>query len=236
MTDRFRVFPQFDQPEYARYASSRSRLEQLILPAFPGDRLQDKLVRGLIERRAINLKEVLESFEFHHRVRRRVRRPVMADLFCGHGLTGLLFAASERSVERVVLVDKRRPPSFDVILHVVCSLAPWVRDKVEYREVLVEEAELDPGTALLAVHACGERTDVAIELAERLGGPVALMPCCYRSAPRTGPRGLIDALGATVAIDVQRTYRLEGAGLQVDWTEVPRAITPMNRVIVGWRG
>lgn len=238
MDDRFRVFPQFDEPELKPYANSRTRLETLLLEVFEGERLQDRVVRALIERRAVNLKELLESFEFHHRVRRRVRRPVMADLFCGHGLTGILFALSERSVDRVVLVDKSRPASFDIIFETVCELAPWVRDKVDYKECLVEEAGafLDAGTAIIAVHACGDRTDMAVDLAKQLGGPVALMPCCYRTARRPGPRGLNEALGAMTAIDVDRTYRLAAQGLHVDWTVIPRAITPMNRVLVGWAG
>ena len=46
-----------------------------------------------------------------------VRRSVVVDLCAGHGLTGMVFAAFERSVEEVWLVDKgsvRRLPSFDV--------------------------------------------------------------------------------------------------------------------------
>ena len=51
----------------------------------------------------------------------------MLDLACGHGLAGLLFAALERTVEKVVLVDARRPACFDAIFEAVVRAAPWVK-------------------------------------------------------------------------------------------------------------
>ncbi len=38
---------------------------------------------------AIDAKEFFEAVEFYARVRKRVRRPVMLDLACGHGLVRL---------------------------------------------------------------------------------------------------------------------------------------------------
>lgn len=235
MDDRFRAFPQFDAPALKERARSRQRLGELLAPLFPGTHTADRVARALVEARAVNLKELLESFEFHHRVRRRVRAPVMADLFCGHGLTGLVFAMTERVVERMVLVDERRPEGFDRLLAVICEAAPWVKGKVEYREQRVEDVALEPGTSVLAVHACGGRTDLAIDVADRTGGALALMPCCYSAAPFRGPQALKQALGTHQALDIDRTYRIEQQGLSVDWTAIPAAITPMNRVLIGWR-
>ena len=45
---------------------------------------------------AIDAKEFFEAVEFYARVRKRVRRPVMLDLACGHGLVRLLFASCEQ--------------------------------------------------------------------------------------------------------------------------------------------
>ena len=41
-------------------------------------------------------------------------------------------------------------------------------------------------------------------------------------------------LGAPLAFDVDRTYRLERAGYHVRWDAIPEAITPMNRLLVAW--
>ena len=59
------------------------------------------LARELAAVRALDSKEFFEATEFYQRVRKRVRRPIMIDLACGHGLVGLLFACLERVVEKV---------------------------------------------------------------------------------------------------------------------------------------
>ncbi|MBT3218573.1 MAG: hypothetical protein HN348_05730 [Proteobacteria bacterium] len=235
MDDRFRVFAQFEEPDLKDKARIRHRVNQIALRVFTGNRIQDRFVRELAKRKAVSLKEVLESFEFHFRVRRRVRTPDMADLCCGHGLTGVLFALMERKVERVWCVDRRRPGTFDPIMEAAAVLGPWVRDKVRYVEADVREVQLPPQTTVLGVHACGRRTDWCIDAARRLGGSIAVMPCCYTSAGKEGPQVLRDQLGLDTAMDIDRTYRLEAMGLTVHWSAIPKAISPMNRILIGWK-
>jgi hypothetical protein len=45
---------------------------------------------------------------------------------------GLLFGAFERDVARVVLLDARRPASFDALLSAATEVAPWLPDKVTF--------------------------------------------------------------------------------------------------------
>ncbi len=235
MDDRFRAFAQFNDPDLASKARVRHRVSETALRFFPGTRLQDRFVRELALRQAVSVKELLESFEVHHRVRRRVRQRRVADLCCGHGLTGVLFALAERQVEEVICVDRRRPSTFDRILEAAVAVGPWVADKVRYVEGDAARVALEPGTAVLGVHACGGRTDLCIEVARRLGGPVAVMPCCHHGRGPHAPAALHEHLGTELALDVDRTYRLEAMGLSVDWSFIPRAITPMNRILIGWR-
>ncbi len=217
-------------------AGARSTLDERSLGHFTGDTLIDRLARALARERALPVKELFESCEFFERVRRRVRGPLVADLCAGHGLTGVLFALFERRVERVVLVDRRRPPSFDRVLRAAQSVGPWVADKVVYREQRLRDAadSLEPGTSVVAVHACGLRTDIAIDVALALTSAVGVMPCCYPAARCTAPPTLVDRLGAPLAFDIDRTYRLERAGYRIRWDAIPEDITPMGRVLVAW--
>ena len=100
----------------------------------------------------------------------------MADLCCGHGLTGLLFAALDRTVQSVTLLDRNKPPKADLVVEAVCEVAPWAREKVRWveAEISTAAARLEPGTSIVAVHACGVRTDRAIEAAIELGGNVTV--------------------------------------------------------------
>ncbi len=236
---KFLVYRQFDEPRWRAFANLRHRYLGDARGPFPSESLPDRLARALLERRAIMLKELLESFELYARVRKRVRRPTMMDLCCGHGLTGLLFALCERSVTRVILTDERRPRCYEQVYAAVVQVGPWVAEKVTFREAPLEglsarDAEIPRDCGTLIVHGCGSLTDRGLEIGIRSGGPIAAMPCCYKTATRTAPLGLEHALGRILAADIARTYRLHDAGYHVDWSAIPEAITPMNRILVAW--
>jgi hypothetical protein len=230
----FKTLPQFNGPTRVD-VSSRRRLDERLLDWFPSDGLPDRFARALARERAVPVKELFESFEFFGRVRKLVRAPVVVDLCAGHGLTGVLFALFERSVERVVLVDRRRPGSFDRVVAAAAGVGPWAAGKLEYRvERLARAGEgLDAGAAVVAVHACGQRTDRCLDVALALRGPVAVMPCCYSDARCPAPAALAEHLPGGLAHDVDRTYRLEAAGYRVRWDAVPGEVTPMSRIVIG---
>lgn len=231
----FRFLKQFDEPDFAKKTGCRDRLRVSDTRWFPGDNLSSVFARAMCEQKAIPFKEVLESFEFYACVRNRVRATSVADLCCGHGLVGIVFAMFERTVERVLLIDKVRPASFDLVLAAATEVAPWVTQKIQFVECELKNARdhLEPGESIVGVHACGERTDTCIDHAIELRGSVAVLPCCRHHAPYPSPPCLKQELGGDLAIDVDRTYRLHGAGYRVKWDSIPASITPMNRVLIG---
>lgn len=233
----FRMFRGFNDDELKWAARSSFRLNRKLAPNFRGSPLSERIVWALADHCAISVKETLESFETYSRVRRRLRAPQMADLCCGHGLTGLLFAAFERTVEEVILLDYGKPPKADIIFEAVVQAAPWVADKVRWIEADVERAAefLPPHTSVVAVHACGVRTDRALEAAVAVEGNVAVLPCCYAQTAIASPRCLRDALGAELATDVYRTYWLDQRGYRTDWSAIPEEISPKNRILIGLR-
>lgn len=230
----FRAFRLLNDPDLSVHASSRGRVDRRALVAVQGERLEDKLLRALVERRALPAKEVWESFEVAARARSTVRRATVVDLCCGHGLAGLLIAAFDRTVENLWLVDERRPGNYERVVAAVADVAPWVPSKVRWLEAPLKRALplLPAGAGILAVHACGVRSDRAVDAAIAGGGPLVMVPCCYEGTAQTAPIALRESLGIVDAADIDRTYRLERAGFSVRWSSLPRAVTPMNRVIV----
>lgn len=222
------AFPAFNAPELTRVAGSKSTISTSTKRLFPGDDAWSRLARELADRQALSIKEVFESIEFYVRVADRLRASRVADLFCGHGLVGLLFAAAGSDT---LLMDKRVPTARNLALQAVEAVWPGTRDRVRYESRV---RDLASGTAVVAVHACGPRSDQAIAAAVACGGDVAVMPCCYpNDAP--GPPAVRHALGRELAWDVHRTYQLEAKGYKVRWDAIPDAITPMNRILVGRR-
>ena len=235
-SDRFRFFPQLnDLPEdQRRWFGSDSRLfESAAQTYFADDSLQNRLVREIAAARLLPIKEVLESFEFFARVRKQTRAACVADLCCGHGLIGVLFAMFEKRVDRVILADRETPPSRLKLVEIANGIAPWVEPKIENVQAKLSAGDgmVPQGAAVVSAHACGVLSDLCIEIAIGSGGPLAILPCCYPKSACEAPQSIVSALGLTMAFDVDRTYRLEAAGYLVRWTSIPAAITPMNRII-----
>lgn len=231
----FRAFNEFPHEQMHKAMKSRLFVGRMLDEYFASDSLADKFVRALAEHRAANLKEILESFEFFERMRKRIRGPCIVDLCCGHGLVGILYAMFDRKVEKVILIDSRRPLSFDKILLALEEVAPWVAEKIDYRTCYVDDelkSTLPDGAALLAIHACGRLTDRCLGLALDLQSPIAAMPCCYFPKLSKAPTALSDALGFRLTTDIERTYRLTEANFDVKWYRIPEEITPMNRILL----
>ena len=192
-------------------------------------------MRAIAAERLLPIKEVLESFELFARVRRSSKSKFVADLCCGHGLLGILFAMFERKVQRVVLIDRNEPASRRKLLAVATEVAPWIADKIDDREarIGIHDDWIEPGVTIVSSHACGSLSDLCIDIAIKSGGPIAILPCCYPRSACRAPLALQTSLGLETAFDVDRTYRLEAAGYRVRWATIPREITPMNRILYG---
>ncbi|MHB2020115.1 MAG: hypothetical protein ACYCW6_24525 [Candidatus Xenobia bacterium] len=221
----FRAFHTFNDPSLHSIPGSKSTISTSTMRWFPGDDFYSQVARELASRQAMSIKEVFESLEFYAHVLNHVRTRHVADLFCGHGLVGTLFASLGAEV---VLMDRRVPTARHLVLEAVETVTPGSRERIRYERKL---PELPSDTTVIAVHGCGPRSDEAIQAAIRCGGDVAVMPCCYpNDAP--GPIAVRRALGHELAWDIHRTYQLEAAGYKVRWTAIPPAITPVNRILL----
>mmetsp|Transcript_14649 Transcript_14649/g.30243 ORF Transcript_14649/g.30243 Transcript_14649/m.30243 type:complete len:205 (-) Transcript_14649:488-1102(-) len=111
---------------------------------------------------------------------------------------------------------------------------------------------------VISTHACGSLTDRVLVLAvgardeasssspisnnddavipnppKTAAAAIAVMPCCYTGTSRGTPYGIQRALGGAWAADIQRLYQLQAYGYHVDVATIPRATTPLNRILVG---
>jgi len=233
---RFKFFPQLNDFEQVAWLSSRQKLQpEFTSEYFGSESLQDKLLTAIAAERLLPVKEVFETFEFFARIRKTVRTAVVADLCCGHGLLGILFALFEREVQRVILIDQNEPLSRQKLIAVAGEVAPWIVDKIDNRESKISTSDkwIKPGIAVVSAHACGVLSDLCIDVAIKSGGPIGILPCCYPRSACEAPLALQTQFGMQAAFDIDRTYRLQAAGYRVRWGTIPSAITPMNRLIYG---
>eukprot|EP00984_Skeletonema_dohrnii_P020713 scaffold10157_cov142-Skeletonema_dohrnii-CCMP3373.AAC.23 len=175
---------------------------------------------------------------------------VVKDLCSGHGLTGMLFAACNppgrlKASMRVLLVDQSEPQSHLILRDLISEVCPWVnQDTVQFFEADLDDYvtkslsddATDEASIIISTHACGSLTDDVIRYAvESRAASVSVMPCCYTGTAKGTPYGVQRMFGVSASADIKRSFLLHDAGYHVDFAAIPKAITPMNRLIVAER-
>lgn len=232
----FKFFPQLNELEDKGWFKSRARfIPSYFERYFQGDSLQIKVLREIAYSHLMPIKEVLESFEYFASIRKKVKAEAMCDLCCGHGFVGILFAIFERKVSKVYLVDRTEPESRKKLIEACMKVAPWIEDKIINIEdkISTESDWLEEGMSVISTHACGVLSDLTLDIALKVKGNTAILPCCYPESKCSAPMALRSILGFETAFDIDRTYKLETAGYHVYWNSIPSSITPMNRVVIG---
>jgi hypothetical protein len=168
------------------------------------------------------------------------------DLCSGHGLTGMLFVACNpprgaNEIVRTVLVDRSKPQSHDILRKIISEVCPWVTtDSVQFVISSLEnyasntrELRGENISTVISTHACGTLTDKILNYSvETKTSALAVMPCCYTGTDYDVPYGLRRMLGVSLSADVRRSFYLQDNEYHVDFATIPKAITPMNRIIV----
>ncbi|KAL7547357.1 hypothetical protein ACHAWF_010673 [Thalassiosira exigua] len=181
----------------------------------------------------------------------------VVDLCSGHGLAGMMFLACnppgriKGASVQTVLVDQFEPKSHSILRECISEVCPWVSEETvkfetqrldDYASSVASDEkrysvhESGHATIVISTHACGSLTDAVLRHAAEVdAASMAVMPCCYTGTDGGVPYGVRRMLGVGLSADVQRSFVLQDRGFHVDFAAVPRAITPMNRIIVAER-
>ena len=213
--------------------ASRSVLAPCDLGRFPTGTLFDRIARTLCNAACLPRKELYESWEVARRVRRRFRAGRVVDLACGHGLTAWIMMILDHSSESALAIDARLPESAWQLHRALSEAWPALASRVVLERGDLTRAALHASDVVVSTHACGLLTDAVLERAIAAGARVAVLPCCH-DAGRCALGGLSGWLDPSLAIDVTRAGELRAAGYEVHTQTIPAAITPKNRLLMGW--
>lgn len=211
---------------------SRNRLTTRSLPLFPGERLFDRIARAVCEAECLPRKELFEAWEMARRVRRRFRGGRIVDLAAGHGLLGLIMLVLDDTSPDVVAVDVRIPESAPRLRSAFERTWPRIAGRVRQVELEIAAFEVKESDLIVSAHACGALTDLVLSKAIEARARVAVLPCCH-DLTTCGTGGLEGWIDGPLAVDVMRAVRLEQAGYRTHTAEIPREITPKNRLLLG---
>lgn len=212
--------------------SGKNRLTRHDLGRFAGESLFDRLGRAVCEAGVLPRKELYEAWEVARRVRRKVRGGRVVDVAGGHGLLAQVMLLIDGTSPEAVVVDPAMPPSAAALHEALTGVWPALGGRVRWIAAPLAEVPLGPGDVVVSSHACGALTDEVLDAAAAAGAPVAVLPCCHDDTTcDPGPlRGWMDL---ALAIDARRALRLEARGYQVWTQQIPAAITPKNRLLLG---
>ncbi len=177
----------------------------------------------------------------------RLRRGAhLVDAAAGKAGVGLI-AAEVLPIERLTVIE-RDPRRVRACADAATRLARSI--PVDVREADVGDASAWPrgADAVVALHACGEASDLVIDRAiDSEARFVFVVPCCYGAGVPFLARALelaeplamertVRRRIATSIVDSERVLRLEAAGYETDAFELVGAtITPHNLLLRGRR-
>ena len=216
----------------AHAPGSRAKLNTTHVHLFQGDTLFDKVARVVCEAECLPRKELYESWEVARRVRRRMRGGRVVDLACGHGLVAWLMLLLDDTSERALAVDKRIPDSAAKLEAVIINAWPRLAGRVERRPGRIDEVPVEASDVVVSAHACGTLTDDVLDAAIAARARVAVLPCCHDDR-LCDLGGLGSWMDPALAIDATRAAKLRGSGYRVFTQQIPDAITPKNRLLLG---
>jgi len=212
--------------------STKSRLTEKQLYAFPGDTLFDRLGRAVCRAGTLPGKELFEAWEVARRVRRIFRGGRVVDLACGHGLLAHIMLLLDDSSPEALAVDLDFNNNTRQLSQAIIDRWPRLKNRIHFTQANIDEISLGPEDLVVSVHACGDLTDTVIDKAANAGARLAVLPCCHDT--RAGDLGGLDGwLDGPLAIDVTRAARLKARGYSIITRTIPADITPKNRLLLG---
>jgi hypothetical protein len=212
--------------------SSRERLTDRDLDRFSSGTLFDRLARTVCHAGCLPRKELYEAWEVARRVRRLFRGGRIVDLGGGHGLLAQVLLILDDSSPGAMVVDRTSPPSAAKLHRALVQTWPRLDGRVGFVAKGLDEIDMVGTDLVVSCHACGNLTDVVLELAMSVRARVAVLPCCHQL--KTGDTGGLSGwVDRAAAVDIVRAVRLTQHGYRI-WTQaIPAEITPKNRLLIG---
>jgi SAM-dependent methyltransferase len=199
---------------------------------FAGETLFERIARAVCRAGVLPRKELYEAWAVARDTRRRFRGGRVVDLACGHGLLAHIMLVLDDSSPEAIGVDTCIPASAAALSAAMVDAWPRLRGRVHFHQVPLESVPLSASDVVVSAHACGPLTDAILARAAGAAARVAVLPCCHALTPAR-VRDLEGWVDGALAMDLERAAWLRAQGYVIHTREIPAAITPKNRLLLG---
>lgn len=215
---------------------NNNHLDSRYLSHFQSDSLLDKLSSILCKADIISKKEYCESMEVIKSLQRTSSLhnvKYIYDICGGHGLTAIFSAIISKNTEKIFIIDLKKPDSFDKLINCYKEEFPYILERIEFVNEDYNKVQYLQGSLIIAVHACGFRTDEILDLAIENSCNILIMPCCYKKKSLTEKiKKYSDIYPLRDLVDVTRIMKLHSSGYSSCVRLIPEKITPMNKLFI----
>ncbi len=206
-----------------------------------------KKIEEIAKEAGIEHKEIEEARYFHNQVKkvlsqRSVSYNLLNNFFCGNDLVTWFWLAENRHLYSVSY-DLRRTNKSDRLREKVENNFPELALRNKFLEVDLTTswpAEEDNKNSLtIAIHACGNLSDIFIRNCTDQRIPFAIAPCCHRKdlfvlTPKNYPLCKnYQESSFDLYQDMTRIQFAKEKKYSLEIRYLPEKITPKNRIIIG---
>ncbi len=206
-----------------------------------------KKIEEIAKESGIEYKEIEEARYFHNQVKKALSQmPVSYNLlnnfFCGNDLVTWFWLAENRQLCSSSY-DLLRTNKSNRLRKKVESYFPELASRNKFLEVDLITSwpaeEDDKHSLAIAIHACGNLSDIFIRNCTDKRIPFALAPCCHKKnsfvlSPKDYPSiSRYEETNFDVRQDLIRAKYVEEKGYDIFFRFLPVEITVKNRIILG---
>ena len=165
------------------------------------------------------------------------KEKILVEVAGGHCLFSAIVAlVYPERFDRIIAIDLKRVEAFDKVMNCLRQISPVSASKIEFKQEDIKKSQsICTGSVVVALHACGNLTDVIISISlKNQVNSLNLMGCCYRNcdAAKECHPAIRNWAGERFASSITRTLKLQEHKYDVNWKFISTVITPQNQVII----
>lgn len=194
----------------------------------------------------ISIKEFFETTEAFKTIQMKkdslkcsssCKEKILVEVAGGHCLFSAIVAlVYPERFDKIIAIDLKRVEAFDKVMNCLKQISPESASKIEFKQEDIKTSKsIIQGSVVVALHACGNLTDLIISISlDNQVNSLNLMGCCYSNcnAAKECHPAIRKWAGERFASSITRTLKIQDKEYDIIWKFISTVITPQNQIII----